>query len=76
MVAAVFATAQLEPLPLSFGSVIEVILLCTAVGFLDIRRRHERALLSNLGLGNVSIAVLFIIPAILGEVILRRIASG
>lgn len=74
--AAVFATAELEPLPLSAGAVIQVILLCVIVGFVDIRRRHERALLGNLGLGNAAMTLLFVAPAIFGEIILRRIAHA
>lgn len=76
LVAAVFAMAELGPLPLSFGSAIQVVLLCVIVGFVDIRRRHERALLGNLGLGNAVMALLFVVPAIFGEIILRRIAHA
>lgn len=54
----------------SLDSPLGIILLCCALGLVDIRRRHERALWANLGISLVVIGSLFALVAALGEVAL------
>ena len=49
---------------------MEVVLLSVAIGFLDVRRRHEFVLLGNLGVRRRVLALLFAIPAIVADVVL------
>jgi hypothetical protein len=47
-----------------------IVLICAAVNVAEIKRRHERALLGNLGLTRAHLATLFVAPAIVGELLI------
>lgn len=51
----------------SLDSPLGVILICCALGLVDIRRRHERALWANLGISLVAIGVVFASVATIAE---------
>jgi hypothetical protein len=44
--------------------------VCALLGFLDTRMRKERALLANLGVSDIEIALMFAAPAFIGELML------
>jgi hypothetical protein len=52
----------------SLDSPLGIVLLCCALGVIDIHRRHERALWANLGISLVVIGSLFAFVAAMGEV--------
>ncbi len=43
---------------------------CALLGFIDTRRRKERALLANLGVADRELVAIFVTPAIFGEIVL------
>lgn len=51
----------------SLDSPLGIILICCALGLVDIRRRHERALWANLGISLVAIGVVFASVATIAE---------
>jgi hypothetical protein len=63
-----FLWADLDPLQLSLGIALQVIVLSVVAGFLDVHRRRERALLGNLGIGSRPLGAMFLAPAVAGEV--------
>lgn len=67
----VFLLGGVDPSRLSFVAIGEVVLLSVIVSFVETYRRHERALLGNLAVRPLTLAVLFAAPAILAEVVIR-----
>lgn len=67
---AVIALGQGDPLRLSFAATVFVVVSSFVLGLVDIRRRHERALLENLAVARVTLVVLLSAPAVVGEGIL------
>lgn len=59
----------------SFSTASQIVVLSVAIGFVDIHRRRERALLGNLGLGPSAITMFFGVPALLGELLLWRLLA-
>lgn len=57
-------------------SPLGVVLLCCALGLVDIRRRHERALWANLGISLVAVATIFASIATIGETALLFVRSA
>lgn len=72
----VFLRAGVDPVRLPIASIAELVLLSVALCFLDIHRRKERALLGNLAIGGGSLAALFAIPAIFGELAIQLAVLG
>jgi uncharacterized membrane protein len=64
---AVIALAGDDPLHLTLSSALLIVATCVALGLADISRRHERALLENLGVSRVARAAFFAFPALVGE---------
>lgn len=64
---AVVALAGMHPLRLSFASTLVIVGASTALGLVDLLRRHELALLDNLGVSRATLAGFFAGPAIIGE---------
>ena len=48
-------------------SPIAVVILCTLIGIIDLRRRREVSLWANLGLSTAQLALLFAVAATIGE---------
>lgn len=49
------------------------ITVCALLGFIDTRRRKERALLANLGIADRELVLIFLVPAIVGELLLAAV---
>src|SRR4051812_28909375 len=71
VLAVVLLYSQVDPVRLTRTAAIEVILLSVAAGFVEIRARHERALLANLAIRPSLLAYLFAAPAFVGEAAMR-----
>jgi hypothetical protein len=71
LITVVFVFGSVDPLRLSVAAVLEVVLVVVAIGFLDIRRHHERALLDNLAVSPLTLVALFAGPALVGEIVVR-----
>lgn len=63
--------AGMNPVPLSAGAAVEIVLLSVGLSVLETHRRRERALLSNLGIGPFALGALFVAPAMIGELALH-----
>ena len=64
---ALVALAGGDPLYLDLPSAVVLVASCIALGLADVHRRHERALLDNLGVSRLARASFFAIPALVGE---------
>jgi hypothetical protein len=71
LITVVFLFAGVDPLRLSVAAILEVVLVVVAIGFLDIRRHHESALLDNLAVSPRTLVALFAGPALAGEIAFR-----
>lgn len=60
-------------LRLSLPAMIQVVTLSIALCFVDTHRLRERALLGNLGIRPLTLATLFALPALLGELAIRAV---
>lgn len=60
---------------LSLSAMIQLVVVSVALCFLDTHRRRERALLGNLGVRPLTLAVLFALPAVLGEMAIRALVA-
>ena len=70
-----FLLAGTDPLrvsPLTLGAVVG---FAAAVSVVELRRRRERDLLGNLGVGAVALAALVIVPPLTGELLLRAVGA-
>lgn len=61
------ALAGGDPVFLSVLSALLLVAICIALGLADMPRRHERALLENLGVSRVVRVAFFALPALVGE---------
>ena len=71
LVAGDFAVSDL--LRWSPGGAVGMVVTCALLGFIDVRRRGERALLANLGISDRELIAMFIAPAAVGELLLAII---
>ena len=53
-----------------------VLLICVTFGYVELHLNHERDLFGNLGIRRRSVAGLFLGPALLGELVVRGVASA
>jgi hypothetical protein len=60
----------------SLNSPLGIIMICGAIGLVDIRRRHERALWANLGISLVAIGIVFASIATIAEGALFFVRPG
>ena len=67
IIAMALALGNFDPVRLSFPSVLQIVFLSVVLGMIDVRRRHESALLANLGVSRHTWIGLFAMPAVLGE---------
>jgi hypothetical protein len=65
-----------DPLHLGVSSAMLLVLTSVGVGFADLHRRHERALLENLGVSSPAQLSFFALPALLGESALAVIVGA
>ena len=62
-------------LAIPFIMIVLVVATVVVLGWLDIRRRHERVLLGNLGIRPLLVTALLAGPAVLGEALLTAGAA-
>jgi hypothetical protein len=62
-----------HPLRLSVASTVGALLSYVAVGYVETSRRHEWELLANLGIKRRMLALAFLVPAVIGEAVLRAV---
>ena len=74
LAALVFMFAQI-PVTLTVEAAIDLVVVAVALGFIDVGRRRERALLANLGIGATALAACLAAPAACGELSLRLLAA-
>ena len=60
----------------SLNSPLGIIMICCAIGLVDIRRRHEHALWANLGISLVAIGIVFASIATIAEGALFFVRPG
>lgn len=64
-----------DPFRLPISTTVGVLLICVTLGYVELHLNHERDLLGNLGLKRRSVGALFFGPALLGELLVRGVAS-
>ncbi|MEO5815288.1 MAG: hypothetical protein ABIT20_08420 [Gemmatimonadaceae bacterium] len=67
LASAVIALSNTNPLDFSLTASLLIVAISTALGIVDVARRHERALLENLGVSRLMLLAFFAGPALLGE---------
>ncbi|MEP6492200.1 MAG: hypothetical protein ABJF01_05960 [bacterium] len=72
---AAIAFGGMSPLHLTFGATMLIVTASVALGLVDMRRRHERALLENLGVTRITCVAFTVVPALLGEVSISLLAG-
>lgn len=75
MAAAVLGFAEMDPVRLAPTAMMTIVLASCLLGLADIHRRHERALLANLGVSRAMLVVFLAGPAVAGEMVLL-VAAG
>lgn len=71
----VFLLAGTDPLRVTPMTLCAVVALCVAVSVVELRVRHERDLLGNLGVDTIALSVLMIAPPLAGELVLRALGA-
>jgi hypothetical protein len=71
----VFLLARTDPLRVTPWTLCAIVALCAVVSVVELRRRHERVLLGNLGVNAVALGVLLIVPPLAGELVVRALAA-
>jgi hypothetical protein len=69
------ALAETDPFKPGVTVTLGLLSLAIVVGFIDTYRHHERAFLSNLGVSPITLAMLYVIPAVAGEATLQVLAA-
>lgn len=75
LVSAPLVLAGMDPLDLTFQTAMLIVGGSVMLGIVDVYRRHERALLENLGVSRRLLFVFLATPAVLGEVIISVAAA-
>lgn len=65
-----------DPVHMTSGSSIMIVLGTLALCVVDVHRRHEWALLGNLGISRSVLTLIFAVPAIVGELGFAIVAQG
>ena len=71
----VLALADGDPFKLGFSTTVALLSLVVLVGFIDTYRHHERAFLSNIGVGQFGLAMLYLLPCLAAEASLRILVA-
>ena len=67
--------AATDPFRLSVSTTVIFLALCVGMGYLETHINHERDLLANLGVKRRILAMLFLAPAIVGELLVHVAVS-
>ena len=75
MVVAIFGAAipLREVIRWSVSGALGMLGVCAVLGFVDVRVRRERTLLGNLGIEDRELVVMYVVPAIVGELVLAML---
>jgi len=65
-----------DPFRLPVSTTVGVLLICLTLAYVEMHLNHERDLLGNLGIKRRSVAVFFLGPALVGELVVRGVASA
>ena len=57
--------------PRGLGMSLTAVVVTTLLGFVEITRRHEGAMLGNLGVETRDLVWLFVVPPVIGETLLQ-----
>lgn len=71
IVSAVFLAARVNPLRLSGEAVVAIVVLSVVLGIVETYRLREQVLLANFAVAPAMLGVMFAVPAIIGEYVLR-----
>ncbi len=72
---AVVLLAGASPLHLGALASAYIVAACLALGLVDMHRRHDRVLLSNLAVPHLARLAFFAVPAIVGESVIAAIGG-
>jgi hypothetical protein len=75
LMSALFFLSQTDPLRLPTMTTVVFVLTCVMLGYVEVHLNHERDLLANLGLGRRVLMPYFLVPAVLGELLIRVVAA-
>ena len=75
LVSLLLALAGMDVLDLTFETAMLIVAGSVVLGIADIYRRHERALLENLGVSRPVIFLFLAVPAVLGEIVISMAAA-
>ena len=75
IVIATFLFAGEDPFHLPIIAEVLLVLISVGLCFADVHRRRERAFLGNMTLQTRELALLFLLPAMLGEAVFRTIVA-
>lgn len=70
VISALLVMARENPLRVSPSAVLYIVVIVGVAGFADLKRRHELALLGNLGVSRGYLVAFFAVPAIAGEMLI------
>lgn len=65
-----------DPFRLPVSTTVGVLVICVALGYVEMHLNHERDLVANLGIKRRTLAGVFLGPALVGELLLRVVASA
>lgn len=74
-VSAPLLLAGIDPLNLTFKAAVLIVGVSVVLGVADVYRRHERALIENLGVFRTVIFAVLALPAIVGELVISTAAA-
>ena len=65
-----------DPFRLPVSTTVGVLVICVALGYVEMHLNHERDLVANLGIKRRTLAGVFLAPALVGELLVRVVASA
>lgn len=71
----VFLLARTDPLRPTPSTECAIVVLCAAVSRVEVRVRHERALLGNLGVDSFALSILLLVPPLVGELVVYGLGT-
>lgn len=60
-------SVSVDLLQWTLSGAIGTLSVCALLGFVDVRKRHERVFLGNLGVGDGEIVLMYVAGAVIGE---------
>ncbi len=75
LMSALFLLSQTDPLRVPTITTVVFVVTCVMLGYIEVHLNHERDLLANLGIRRRALLPLFLVPAVLGELLIRVVAA-